>query len=444
MAAAYRSSTTSTTGGSAAANLSLNVPAGVQPNDLLVASITTDGGTGATITPPGTWTLIMTATQSTNQRISVYGRVATGYEQASYSWGFDTTRMAAGSIAAYSGAHPFMPFGTGSTTTTASTTVGGAGGNSTYTGLQVKMTATNNATASSNIATPAASFTKVLDVCTTASTFIGLAAQHVTKGLTWGGMNTGTSTCSQTVNSVEVSICIEDARPPFNYLIDEANCVGSVTASRTNLSITMQTNYPNTVLIALVSICKDVATISSITATGLTWQLVTRVNTQAGSTEIWSAFSPTPFSNKTITFNFSTSIVSANFTVTSFVGADISGTNGSGAIGAVATTNTTAAAPSVNLTTTRDNSWVWAVANTGTAAPGGTNNPGTGQSVLRQLNDTTNACGSWVWRQNSLTAISGTTVTSNITSPTTDNCNVAAIEILPAIRKNLGTTGISA
>lgn len=440
MAAAYRSSTSTNTGSSTAGSLAVTVPAGVQPNDLLLTAMTCDGGTGATITAPSGWTLVLSTTQSTNQKLNLYGRIATGYETASYSWTFDTSRMASGSMVAYSGANPFMPFGSASVTTSASTTVGGAGGTSTYTGLQIKFLGTNNTTATSSITTPVTSFTKVEDTCTTASSFIGLSVQHIAKGFTLGGMNNGTSTCSQTANSVEISIMVEDARPTFNSLIDESDCAGSFTSARSSTSVSMQTNYPNTVLLAFINISKDAQTVSSVTATSLTWQLVARANTQAGSSEIWSAFSPTPFTNRTITANFSGSVVSGNLLVTSIVGADITGSNGSGAIGATNTGSTTSAAPSLNITTTRANSWVWATANTGTASPG-TVTAGSNQTLIRLLGDGTNACGGWVWRQNSITGTSGTTVTSNTTTPTTDNCNIAVVEILPAVRKNLGALG---
>jgi hypothetical protein len=185
---------------------------------------------------------------------------------------------------------------------------------------------------------------------------------------------------------------------------------------------------------------KDTATVSSITGGSLSWTFVSRVNTNAGSCELWRSFAPTPTS-QSFTYNFSATIVSANHIICSITGTDFTGTNGSAAIGNIVTGTTTAAAPSVSLTTTRDNSWVWAAVNEGNTAAG-TITAGTSQTILRSQNDVGNTCASFMWRQNAITPTSGTSVTMNCTAPTTGNCNILAVEILPAVRKNLGDLGI--
>jgi hypothetical protein len=102
--------------------------------------------------------------------------------------------------------------------------------------------------------------------------------------------------------------------------------------------------------------------VTGITGGSLTWVLVKRTNTQSGTAEIWRAFSPNPLSNVSITASLSQSVI-ASMTVVSFSGADSSGTNGSGAIGAAISASGSSGAPSATLTTTRNNSWVFGVGN---------------------------------------------------------------------------------
>jgi hypothetical protein len=443
MAVTYRSSTSATTGASAASSLVLTMPAGIQINDYLVASVGVDGGTAAAITTPSGWQLINTITDVTNTRLSVYGRIATGYEPASYNWNLDSARFASGSVVAYSGAHPVISSNNSSVTTaSASTSVGGSTGLATYSGMFVKCLITRNTTSASSITTPSTSYTKLEDTCTTATTFIGSCIQQVVRNMPLGTVTGTASICSVASTAVEFVMMVEDARPAFNILAEDSYRAGSFTTARTSTSIgNIQVNVPNTLLLAFMSIPDDAATISSLTATGLTWELVARSNAVTGSCEIWRAMSPTTFLGRTVTINFSGSVVSANFVFMSMLGADMTGVNGSGAIGTTNTASTSAAAPSINLTTTRDNSWVWAMASESSVGIG-TITPGSNQFVVRALTDATNVAGSWTWRQTAITPTAGTNVTMNTTNPTTANCNVVAVEILPAIHKNLGAMGV--
>ncbi len=445
MAAVYRSSTSGNTGGTPASSIVVPMPAGVQTGDLILVSITADGGSGAAMpTVPAGWNQLFNGTQGTNIRLWIYGRIATGYETATYTWGLDTTRATSWVSAAYSGTAQFMPFAQSSAnTTTASTTIAGAGPNSTYEGGRtVQIIAARNVTAPSTI-TSTGGYTKKEETCTTSGTFMNLELQETAaKGVPMGGVNANGATCSQTVNAILVAIFIEDSHPAFVTMDEDTFVVGSFSAARSSLTTSnWQTNYPNELLLAFVGINKDATTVSSITGAGLTWVLVARANTNAGSSEIWRAFSPVPLINQQMTITFSASTISGNIMFASIVGADMTGANGSGAVGATNTGSTTAAAPSISLTTTRSNSWVWAMGNEGTAAAG-TITAGGGQTISRSNNDTTNAAASWMLRQNNLTATSGTIVTMNCTAPTTDNCNMAAIEILPAIRSSLSSLGV--
>ena len=113
----------------------------------------------------------------------------------------------------------------------------------------------------------------------------------------------------------------------------------------------------------------------------------------------------------------------------SFKGVDTTGTNGSGAIGATGSGNSSQGAPTASLVTTRNGSWVLGVGNDYDNAISRT--PGPGQVLVHQdlapVGDTY-----WVQRQNAATPVSGTTVTINDTAPTTDRYNLTICEVLPS------------
>ncbi|HXI30782.1 MAG TPA: N,N-dimethylformamidase beta subunit family domain-containing protein, partial [Vicinamibacterales bacterium] len=166
-------------------------------------------------------------------------------------------------------------------------------------------------------------------------------------------------------------------------------------------------------------------TVTGITGGGLTWALVGRTNVQAGSSEVWRAFAGSPLTNVSVVATMSQA-VDSSMTVISFSNVDTSGTNGSGAIGATASANSIAAAPSATLTTTRNNSWVFGVGNDYDTATGRT--VGANQTLLHQyfppVGDTY-----WVQRQLNPTPASGTAVTINDTQPNGDRYNLFIVEI---------------
>ncbi len=169
---------------------------------------------------------------------------------------------------------------------------------------------------------------------------------------------------------------------------------------------------------------------TGISGAGLAWELVQRTNAQLGDAEIWRAFAPTPLSNVTVTATLSQAVVSS-MTVISFIGADPSGINGSGAIGATATGSSSPGAPSAplaSLTTTRDGSWVFAMGDDfDNSIP---RVVGSSQTLRHEyfppVNDTY-----WVQSQIGPTPHSGTVVTINDASPSTDRFNLSLVEVLP-------------
>ena len=122
-------------------------------------------------------------------------------------------------------------------------------------------------------------------------------------------------------------------------------------------------------------------TVTAISGAGLQWSLVQRTNAQRGTAEIWRAFSSNPLASVAVTATLSRS-VSSSITVMSFTGVDASGTGGSGAIGATATANALAGAPTASLVTTRDGSLVLGVGNDFDNALART--PGATQTLVHQ------------------------------------------------------------
>jgi hypothetical protein len=163
--------------------------------------------------------------------------------------------------------------------------------------------------------------------------------------------------------------------------------------------------------------------ISGVSGGGLTWTLRQRANTQRGTAEIWQAIAPLALSNAVITATRSKGNYQGAIGVAAFVGADTN-LNGATGFGSGAS-----GAPSASLTTTRAGGWIWAVGNDWDDAIGRT--AGAGQTLVDQYlspsGDTF-----WLQRQTAPTPGAGTTVTINDTAPTSDQWNLALVEVPPA------------
>jgi hypothetical protein len=230
----------------------------------------------------------------------------------------------------------------------------------------------------------------------------------------------------------KIGLVLLMAPPLFGSLGIDATVSGNQSAGRSTITTqAFSTTSANELLLAFIS-SDDVSgtnTIAtSVSGAGLRWTLVVRTNVQSGTAEIWRAFAPAALKNVAVSAALSQK-VAASITVMSFTGVDTSGTNGSGAIGAIGTGNANPGAPTAGLTTTRNNSWVIGVGNDwDTATP---RTPGPNQTLVHQylasVQDTY-----WVQRQNTPTATSGTLVTTNDTAPTGDRYNLSICEVLPA------------
>src|ERR687891_434790 len=117
-AVTYRDAQTATTAG--ATSLVINVPAGVQANDLLVAHIARTGN--AAISTPSGWTVAGGTNNGNFIRQETYYRVASGSEPASYTWTWTGSQPAAGGMSAYYGVKGSSPLDVVGTADTANNT----------------------------------------------------------------------------------------------------------------------------------------------------------------------------------------------------------------------------------------------------------------------------------------------------------------------------------
>ncbi|HLZ92903.1 MAG TPA: carboxypeptidase regulatory-like domain-containing protein [Candidatus Acidoferrum sp.] len=222
------------------------------------------------------------------------------------------------------------------------------------------------------------------------------------------------------------------AAQPSVLAMDVNTSKDASTATSSLTSAAFSTAAGNELLLAFVA-TDDTGgtntTVSGVTGGGLIWVLVKRTNAQQGTAEIWRAFAPAVLTNITVTATLSQSVQSS-ITVLSFTGVDTSGTNGSGAIGAVSGANASSGAPTASLLTTRNNSWVLGVGNDWDNAIART--PGSGQKLVHQdLSPSGDTY--WVQMQSTTTPVSGTSVTINDTAPTSDRYNLSIAEVLPSL-----------
>ena len=210
----------------------------------------------------------------------------------------------------------------------------------------------------------------------------------------------------------------------------DANVSTARSTSGTTIAAAVSTTATNELLLALIATdnVSGTTTITNVTATGLTWALVRRTNTQRGTAEIWRAFATTTLSNVTVTATISQSLP-ASITVLSFKGVDTSGTNGSGAIGATGSGNAASGPPTATLTTTRAGSLVVGVGNDWDNAIARTLGPN--QTLVQQYL-ATDGDTFWVQRTTNAVPAAGSSITINDTAPTADQYNLTICEILAA------------
>ncbi|WP_374089793.1 N,N-dimethylformamidase beta subunit family domain-containing protein [Methylomicrobium lacus] len=160
---------------------------------------------------------------------------------------------------------------------------------------------------------------------------------------------------------------------------------------------------------------------ATVSGAGLTWTLVWRTNTRAGTSEVWRAFATSALSNATVQSVPLQANYDQSLTVVALTGAS--------GVGVSNGANAASGAPSVSLTTTAANAWVFGVGNDWDGAVART--LGTGQTMVHQWVDTGAGDTFWVQRLSNAVAVAGTVATINDTAPTADRWNLTAVEVVP-------------
>jgi hypothetical protein len=223
---------------------------------------------------------------------------------------------------------------------------------------------------------------------------------------------------TQVVAGSAVALVVSSGLPPAIAVDQVAYADG-----RGTQNARFSTSAPGEILIAFVS--SDGPSSGSQTATvsgaGLTWTLVQRANTQAGTSEIWRAAAATPLSNVTVTSALAQSGYDQSLTVVMFSGAS--------GVGASAKQSAATGAPSVALNTTRAGAFVYGVGNDWEEAI--PRSLVAGQTMVHQWVDSGVGDTFWVQAWPGMVANSGTNVRLGVTAPTADRWNFAIVEIVP-------------
>jgi Big-like domain-containing protein/lysyl oxidase len=159
----------------------------------------------------------------------------------------------------------------------------------------------------------------------------------------------------------------------------------------------------------------------AVSGGGLSWSLVRRANSRLGTSEIWKAVAPGKVDGLAITSTQANPGYHQSVTLTAFAS--------SGGVGASSSAGAATGAPRTTVTTTVAGSWVFGVGNDWDRAVART--PGTNQIVQHQWVDASVGDTFWVQSQANPTATSGSAVAIDDTAPTTDQWNLAAVEVLP-------------
>lgn len=220
---------------------------------------------------------------------------------------------------------------------------------------------------------------------------------------------------------------------PFLDISIDNSWKGTSTTTGTSVnSAAVTTAGPNELLVAFsgadIQAFSSGGTTISVAGGGLTWHPVVNANGtgtgngQFGMASVSWAYASSQVVAQAMTATLSAGTCACWIHVIAFKNASSSG------IGASAIAGNTTGAPTKSVTTTAANSWVWGSvwdwSNNVTPVLGGS------QTQRDIFNDSTNGDSGWTQYSTQPTAASGTVVTLNDTSPSTDNWSEVIVEIL--------------
>lgn len=236
--------------------------------------------------------------------------------------------------------------------------------------------------------------------------------QHVLKA-------SATDSLGNVGTSAPITVTVDNTHPP--QLIGKDVQV-SQEGQGTITTAPFSTTVPGDLLMAFVAFDGPLTSLQTATVSGggLTWTLLERANTQAGTAEIWSARAVGTLTGITVSAHESTnSGFHGSLTVIAFTNA--AGTSVVGRAGAAT------GAPDIIVPGVVAGDWVFAVGNDWDNAIARV--PVSGQVLVHQRVDTT--VGDTFWVQSTTTpSAANTLVDIHDTSPTTDRWNYAVVEVV--------------
>jgi hypothetical protein len=213
-------------------------------------------------------------------------------------------------------------------------------------------------------------------------------------------------------------VTVDNSHPP-NVIGMDATVFRDASDSMTTPAFSTRT--PSDLIVAFVAYDgpTSAAQTASVSGAGLAWTLAMRSNSQHGTSEIWVAKASAVLSNVTVTSQPSLTGYHGSLVVVAF-------TNASGP-GVVGRASAPTGAPDIILPGVSAGNWVFAVGNDWDRAIARV--PVAGQVLVHQRVDT--GVGDTFWVQSTSTpSTANALVTIHDSSPTTDQWNYAAVEIV--------------
>jgi len=229
---------------------------------------------------------------------------------------------------------------------------------------------------------------------------------------------TATDVLGNVGNSVPVTLTVDNSHPP--QLIGKEVSL-SVDGQGVMTTPPFSTTTDGDLILAFVSYDGPSNSVQTANVSGgaLTWALLERSNTQAGTSEIWSARVDGTLTDATVTSLPGTGNYHGSLTVIAFTNA--SGTSVVGRTGALT------GPPDISLPGVIAGDWVFAVGNDWDKAVART--PVSGQVLVHQRVDTQVGDTFWVQSTTAPTTINGL-VDIHDSAPTNDRWNYVAVEIV--------------
>jgi len=282
--------------------------------------------------------------------------------------------------------------------------------------------------------------TVALSGAATMTTTADASGNYTFSGLANGTYQVAASKSGYTVTPASQTVTVSGANlTAVNFTAAAANAAPpslEVNVSTDKLfsakvtSPSFSTQSTNELLVAVVNSTGAGTIVTSISGGGLQWSLVVRSHVQRATSEIWRAYAPSKLTSVAVVATLS-QFTGSSMTILSYSGVDGSGTNGSAAIGATASTNSALGAPSAFLVTTRNNSLIIAG---GTDPKKATSRvPASGQTIVHQFLSSGTNDTFWVQALNGAVSVAGTRVTISDTAPASDPFTLGVVEIVPPL-----------